>query len=62
MFNFIIHCHFDDYILRIDSIKKLKSEIEKLTKTMNNEKQPNIKMAMNDKIKQMKKDLINMED
>lgn len=53
---------FDDYILRIDSIKKLKSEIEKLTKTMNNEKQPNIKMAMNDKIKQLKKQLQELEE
>ena len=51
---------FDDYILRIDSIKKLKAEIEKLTKTMNSEKQPNLRMALNDKIKLMKKELQKM--
>lgn len=53
---------FEDYILRLDTIKKSKSEIEKLTKTMNNEKQPNIKMAMNDKIKQLKNELTIMEN
>lgn len=53
---------FEDYILRLDAIKKSKSEIEKLTKTMNNEKQPNIKMAMNDKIKQLKNELTIMEN
>ena len=53
---------FDNYISRLDAIKKLKSEIEKQTKTMNNEKQPNLRMALNDKIKQMKKDLLNLEE
>lgn len=52
---------FEDYISRLESIKKQKLEIEKLTKTMNAEKQPNIKMAMNDKIKQMKKQLQELE-
>ena len=52
---------FTEYISRIESIRKLKSEIDKQTKTMNNEKQPNIKMAMNDKIKQMKKQLQELE-
>ena len=41
---------FTEYISRIESIRKLKSEIDKQTKTMNNEKQPNIKMAINDKM------------
>ncbi len=52
---------FAEYVTRLDSIKKLKSEIEKQTKTMNNEKQPNIRMALNDKIKQMKKELQKLE-
>ena len=53
---------FESYSKRIDDINKLKSEIDKQTKTMNNEKQPNIKMAMNDKIKQMKKQLQELEE
>ena len=52
---------FTEYISRIESIRKLKTEIEKQTKTMNNEKQPNLRMALNDKIKQMKKQLQEME-
>ena len=52
---------FAEYVIRLDSIKKLKSETEKQTKTMNNEKQPNIRMALNDKIKQMKKELQKLE-
>ena len=48
---------FEDYVSRLESIKKLKAEIEKQTKTMNNEKQPNLRMALNDKIKIMKKEL-----
>ena len=52
---------FESYSKRIDDINKLKSEIDKQTKTMNNEKQPNIKMALNDKIKQLKKELKEFE-
>lgn len=52
---------YSNYISRLEAIKKLKSEIEKQTKTMNNEKQPNIRMALNDKIKQMKKELQKLE-
>lgn len=52
---------FTEYISRIESIRKLKSEIEKQTKTMNNEKQPNIKMTLNDKIKLLKKQLNELE-
>lgn len=52
---------FDCYVSRLDTIRKLKSEIEKLTKTMNNEKQPNLRMTLNDKIKQMKKQLTELE-
>lgn len=53
--------NFDEYVSRLDDIKKLKLEIEKQTKTMNNEKQPNIRMAMNDKVKSMKKELLKLE-
>lgn len=52
---------FESYSKRIDAIHKLKSEIEKQIKTMNNEKQPNLRMALNDKIKQMKKELQEFE-
>ena len=43
-------------------IKKQKNEIEKQTKIMNAEKQPNIKMKLNDEIKQMKKELQELEE
>lgn len=59
--NFRENENFEDYIKRLELIKKLKSEIEKQTKTMNNEKQPNIKMSLNDKIKQMKNELNELE-
>ena len=52
---------FKNYVMRLDLIKKRKTEIEKLTKTMNNEKQPNLRMALNDKIKEMRKQLNEME-
>ena len=48
---------FEDYVERLSIIKKLNAEIEKQTKIMNNEKQPNIRMRLNDEIKQMKKEL-----
>lgn len=51
---------FQEFVQRLDYIKKLKAEIEKLTKTMNAEKQPNLRMAMNDKLKQIKKELQEM--
>ena len=53
--------NFIDYIERLSTIKKLQTEIEKQTKIMNNEKQPNIRMRLNDEIKQMKKELQNLE-
>lgn len=53
--------NFEEYVSRLDGIKKLKTEIEKLTKTMNAEKQPNIRMSINDKIKLLKKELISKE-
>lgn len=53
---------FDGYISRLDTIKKLKSEIEKQTKTMKNEKQPNLRMALNDKIKNLKQLLMKEEN
>lgn len=53
---------YSNYISRLETIKKLKSEIEKQTKTMNNEKQPNLRMALNDKIKQLKRQLQELEE
>lgn len=53
---------FKQYVDRMSSIKKQKSEIEKQTKIMNAEKQPNIKMKLNDEIKQMKKELQELEN
>ena len=52
---------FKQYVERMSAIKKQKSEIEKQTKIMNVEKQPNIKMKLNDEIKQMKKELQKLE-
>ena len=52
---------FKEYIIRLDTIKKKNMEIDKLTRMMNAEKQPNIKMEMNDKIKKLKNDLKALE-
>jgi len=52
---------FNGYIERVVAINKIKSDIEKLTKTMNNEKQPNMKMKLKEGIKQMKKNLQELE-
>ena len=52
---------FKQYVDRMSAIKKQKSEIERQTKIMNAEKQPNIKMKLNDEIKQMKKELQELE-
>lgn len=52
---------FENYTKRFDEIKKLKSEIDKQTRLMTAEKQPNIKMALNDKIKEMKRNLQELE-
>ena len=52
---------FKQYIDRMSAIKKQKSEIERQLKIMNAEKQPNIKMKLNDEIKQMKKELQELE-
>lgn len=52
---------FENYAKRLDEIKKLKSEIDKQTRLMTAEKQPNIKMALNDKIKEMKRNLQELE-
>lgn len=52
---------FKQYVERMSEIKKQKSEIERQTKIMNTEKQPNIKMKLNDEIKQMKKELQKLE-
>ncbi len=52
---------FKQYVDRMGEIKKQKNEIERQTKIMNAEKQPNIKMKLNDEIKQMKKELQELE-
>ncbi len=52
---------FDTYIKRLNEINKYKSEIENLTKRRHQEKQPNFKMALNDKIKSLNKELKNFE-
>lgn len=53
---------YEHYVERLNNIKKLNAEIERLTKLMNAEKQPNLKMALNDKIKEIKIELQKMED
>lgn len=60
-FSFRRNESFEEYVERLTKIKKLNSDIEKQTKIMNNEKQPNIRMKLNDEIKQMKKELKNLE-
>lgn len=51
---------FDEYTDRTNQIKKHKTEIEKLTKTRDAEKQPNTKMAINSQIKNLKRELEEM--
>ncbi len=53
---------FESYTNRLATIKKLHSEIEKQTRIMNAEKQPNIRMKLNDELKQLKKQLQMLED
>lgn len=48
---------FDEYIERTNLINKQRKEIEKLSKQVSNEKQPNIKMRLNDELKQLKREL-----
>ncbi len=52
---------FEEYANRLAEIKKLSSEIDKQIRMMNAEKQPNIKMALNDKVKEMKRELQRLE-
>ena len=52
---------FERYVERLSAIKKTKAEIERQTKIMNNEKQPNIRMRLNDEIKLLKKELQKLE-
>ena len=61
LYPFRIDEDFKQYVDRMSAIKKQKSEIERQTKIMNTEKQPNIKMKLNDEIKQMKKELQELE-
>lgn len=51
---------YEKYVERLNNIKKLNAEIERLTKLMNAEKQPNLKMALNDKIREIRKELQRM--
>lgn len=51
-----------EYVLRLVEINKKKIEIEKLEKIMRNEKQPNLKMELNDKLKLLRKDLQGLVD
>lgn len=51
---------FETYIERNSAIKRQNLEIDRLTRIMTAEKQPNIKMNINDKIKQLKKNLEEM--
>ena len=53
---------YEKYIERLNNIKKLNAEIERLTKLMNAEKQPNLKMNLNDRIKEIKLELQKMEE
>ena len=62
LFPFRLDEDFKQYVDRMSSIKKQKSEIERQLKIMNAEKQPNIKMKLNDEIKQMKKELQELEE
>lgn len=53
---------FEEYTDRTNQIKKHKTEIEKLTKTRDAEKQPNTKMAINSQIKELKRELEQLEE
>lgn len=48
---------FEQYADRMTAIKKQNTEIEKLLKMRDAERQPNKKIELNDKVRQMKKDL-----
>lgn len=60
-YNFRQDESFEEYANRLAEIKKLNGDIDKQTRMMNAEKQPNIKMSLNDKIKEMKKELQRLE-
>ena len=62
LYPFRINEDFKQYVDRMSAIKKQKSEIERQLKIMNAEKQPNIKMKLNDEIKRMKKELQELEE
>ena len=52
---------FQEFAQRVTLINNLHNKIEKQTKLMNSEKQPNKKIELNDTIRQMKKDLQRLE-
>ncbi len=54
--------NFEEYAQRTTQIKKMLAEIKKQTRMMNAEKQPNVKMAMSDKIKKLKYELKELEE
>lgn len=53
---------FEQYADRMTAIKKQKTDIEKLIKMRDAERQPNKKIELNDKVRQMKKDLQKLEE
>lgn len=60
-YNFKIDETYSHYVERINTIKSIQQEIDKLTKQMNNEKQPNLKMKLNNKIKILKQEKMKNE-
>lgn len=52
---------FEQYADRMTAIKKQKADIGKLIKMRDAERQPNKKIELNDKVRQMKKDLQRLE-
>ncbi len=47
----------EDFLVRYEKILQLKKAIEKMQKQVANERQPNLKMELNDKLKALKKEL-----
>ncbi len=53
---------FEKYADRMTAIKKQKADIEKIIKMRDAERQPNKKIELNDRVRQMKKDLKMLEN
>lgn len=60
--NFKNEENFNQYVERYAIIVKIKTEINNLIKKRDAEKQPNMKMKLNDEIKQMRKELQKLEE